>query len=112
MGIHRHVEKPDHHLLPALFSKTYVNRRIGVQRIIRGIIEVGDALHPRAGLKNSRRPQLVVELPMKVIVVDLQQSLHGTVFARQGILEGLAAKMHVREKAEQKSVVWQGSRDL
>src|SRR6185295_20341861 len=66
--IHRHVEEPDHHLLPALLAEVNLRGGVGVEWVVRGVVKVSGAEQPRTGGKQARLLQLISQLPPEIVV--------------------------------------------
>ena len=73
-------------------------RRIGVRRIIRGVIEVRRALDDGTRGQLLRRVQEVGKLPAEAIVRHAENRLLGAVRIGDAVVEILAAKVHVRQQ--------------
>src|SRR4051812_18800310 len=85
--------------------------RIGIERIIRGVVIPASERQPRPLAELNGLRQSVEHLPMKAVVTGAKQSFGAAVVKNAVILERLSAKMHVRKKPEQQGLVWQRSRD-
>src|SRR5579864_5505223 len=71
--IHRHIEKADHHLFPALRTETDGILGVGVIRVAARVIEVSDGFQLRPGLERQRLGKAVRELPVKVVGIHPKQ---------------------------------------
>src|SRR5579863_4259987 len=69
-GIHRDIEKSDHHLFPALFSESNLRFGIRIAWIVGRVVKITGARQSRAGGKRQWLRQAIVQLPVEVVVTN------------------------------------------
>ena len=107
--VHRDVEEPDHHLVPALVPIAHVDRGVRIAGV-RGRVVVGrDPVEPGSFLERHRLRQTVVELPVEIVRLHAQQRLGQAVRQDPGVLEFGPPQVHVREESQQQRVVRQSA---
>ena len=99
-----YVEESHHHFVGGLISPGDGLGRIGVVRIVFGIVVPGNGAQFRSRLDDSRLSQAIAQLPVKMII-DPQEGFDAAVLVEYVVFEALAAQMHVGEKAEQGGIV-------
>ena len=94
--VDRGLEETDAHLVGRLLAPTHIlRRRVGVRRVRRGIIEMGNHLDVRTLRECDGLDELVGPLPVKVPVVDPDE-VDGRAVGPDGLhAEILAEPVHV-----------------
>src|SRR5207248_3728476 len=75
LSIDSDIEKPDHHLFPALIAPADFMRGVRIVLIVDRVVEMSGALDDRAFWQGYRLSKEVAELPTEAVVRNLQQSL-------------------------------------
>src|ERR1700736_2234841 len=108
LSIERDVEKPDHHLFPALVAPADFMSGVRIVLVVDRVVEVRRAFDDRAFGQLQRLRQSIGKLPTEAVVGYLEQRLLLAIGKHQTVLEIFTAKMHVREQTSQRGIALEG----
>src|ERR1700681_3736162 len=112
LGIKSNLEVADHHLIPALVAPADFFRWIGIEFVIRRIVEPRRYFKARTFRQELGLVQDEFQLPVEAVLRHAQQNFFFAGRIDRAELHPLASQMHVRLERNQFGIVLEGSRSL